>query len=467
MKLSRLLQAVGLGGPEEAEITDLTCDSRHVKQGSLYAALEGVRADGRQFISSAVEQGASAILCRGKVEAPVPVISVPEPRETLGLLAAEFYGRPAERMTVIAVTGTKGKTTTAHMLREILMAWGCKTGVIGTLGAFVDREQIAPAGNTTPEPIALHRLLRQMADRGCTHVVIEASSQAVKLHRLSGLTFDVGVFLNLSPDHIGPGEHEDFEEYRRCKAGVLERCRCVVGNGGDPHWPFMAAHIPERTPRYVFEAANCLPGQDLGIKLELPGREPYQIPLPGIFNGQNALAALVTAEWLGAPDHAIREGLARTRVPGRCMVYPAPASYGVVIDYAHNGASFRAFFAALREQRPNRIIAVFGAGGDRPPIRRQDLGRAAVEGADFAVLTEDNPRSESAEEICAQIARAMPDLPHVIIPDRREAIQYALDLAQPGDVVALLGKGHEEDIENNGVKRHFSEWEVLDEYFGQ
>ena len=467
MKLSRLLQAVGLECPEETEITDLTCDSRCVKEGILYAALEGVYADGRKFVASAVEQGAAAILCRGEVEAPVPVISVPEPRETLGLLAAEFFDRPAERLTVIAVTGTKGKTTTAHMLREILMAWGCKTGMIGTLGAFVDLERISSTGNTTPEPIALHRLLRQMADRECTHVVMEASSQAVKLHRLSGLTFDVGVFLNLSPDHIGPGEHENFEEYRLCKAEVLERCRCVVGNGGDSHWPFMAAHIPEGVPRYIFENTSCHPRQGLGIKLELPGREPYQIPLPGTFNGQNAMAALVTAELLGASDHAIREGLSRTRVPGRCMVYPAPAPYGVVIDYAHNGVSFRALFAALREQRPNRIIAVFGAGGDRPPMRRWDLGRAAAEGSDFAVLTEDNPRSESAEEICAQIARAMPDLPYVIIPNRREAIRYALDLAQPGDVVALLGKGHEECIEANGVKRHFSEWEVLDEYFGR
>jgi len=178
------------------------------------------------------------------------------------------------------------------------------------------------------------------------------------------------------------------------------------------------------------------------------------------------MAAIVTARAMDIPDGAIRAGLAKTRVPGRCMVYPAGEDYGVLVDYAHNGASFKALFSALRERKPNHIIAVFGAGGDRPPMRRRDLARAAARGADYAVITEDNPRSEPVEQICAQISAAMPDLPHAVILDRREAIRYALDIAEPGDIVALLGKGHEEYIEINGVRRHFSEWEVLQEYFG-
>ena len=466
MELSRLLQAVGLDCPKEAEITAITCDSRCVEKGSLFAALEGARVDGRRYIPMAVERGAAAILCRGEVSAEVPVISAQEPRKVLGRIAAEFYGRPAERMTMIAVTGTKGKTTTTHMLREILLAAGHKTGLIGTLGAFSGREKLTDTENTTPEPVALHRSLRQMKEDGCTHVVMEASSQAMKLWRLEGLTFDVGVFLNLSPDHIGPGEHENVWNYRHCKARLFQQCRHVVGNGADPTWPFMAGHIPDGVPAYTFGEERCRPGPGLTTVLELPGRKPYEISLPGAFNGQNAMAALVTAELLEVPDDAIRQGLANTRVPGRCMVYPAKAPFGVVIDYAHNGASFRALFSALREQKPGRIIAVFGAGGDRPPMRRRELARAAAEGADYAVITEDNPRSESVEDICFQIALELQGLPHVVIPDRREAIRYALDLAREGDVVALLGKGHEEYIETDGVRRHFSEWQVLEEHFG-
>ncbi len=467
MKLSQLLHATEVECPQDVEITDITCDSRCVRKGSLFAALEGAHTDGKAYIPQAVEQGAAAILCRGGANVGVPVIDIPEPRRILGPMAAEFFGRPGEDMTLVAVTGTKGKTTTTYMLREILMEAGYKAGLIGTLGAFSGREKLANTDNTTPEPIALHRILRQMADDGCTHVVMEASSQAMKLWRLEGLTFDVGVFLNLSPDHVGPGEHESFWEYRHCKAQLLQQCRHVVGNGTDPAWPFMATHVPDGVPAYTFGGEACHPGPGLTTVLELPGREPYQISMPGVFNGQNAMAALVTAEVLGVEDRAVRCGLAKTRVPGRCMLYPAKAPYGVVIDYAHNGASFRALFSALREQKPNRIIAVFGAGGDRPPMRRQELARAAEEGADYAVITEDNPRSEPVEDICFQIALELGGLPHVVIPDRREAIRYALDLAQEGDVVALLGKGHEEYIETNGVRRHFSEWEVLEEYFGR
>lgn len=466
MKLSQLMQAAGLDCPCDTEITALTCRSDRVERGTLFAALEGARADGRAFIPQAVERGAAAILCRGDCAAPVPVLAVEEPRKVLGRMAAEFYGRPAQSMTMIAVTGTKGKTTTTHMLREILLAAGHRTGLIGTLGAFSGRERIAEAENTTPEPVTLHRLLRQMVQDGCTHVVLEASSQAMKLHRLEGICFEAGVFLNLSPDHIGPGEHESFEEYRQCKAQLFRQCRRVVANGADPSWSVLASHIPEGTPVCTFGEARCHPGPGLTTVLELPDRAPYRVPLPGAYSGQDALAALRTAELLAVPEEAIRRGLAGTRVPGRCMVYPAQAPYEVVIDYAHNGASFRALFSALRGQGVKRILAVFGAGGDRPPMRRQELARAAEEGADYAVITEDNPRSESAEDICFQIALELRELPHVVIPDRREAIRYALDLAEPGDVVALLGKGHEEYIEAGGVRRPFSEWRVLEEYFG-
>ncbi len=466
MELSRLLRAAGLPCRQEMEITAVTCHSEAVIPGALFAAIEGTRTDGRTFIPAAVERGAAAVLCCGGADAAVPVIDVPDPRRTLGAMAAEFYGHPADQLTVVAVTGTKGKTTTSHMLREMFLAAGYRTGMIGTLGAFLGREQIAPAVNTTPEAVALQRLLRQMADAGCTHVVMEVSSQAMKLQRAVGVTFEAGVFLNLSPDHIGPGEHEDFWEYRHCKAELFRQCRRVVGNGGDPAWPFMEAHVPSGIPVHTFGQYAVKPGGKLTTLLETPDGQRYTVPMPGGFNAQNAMAAILTGRVLGVPEEAIRKGLANTVVPGRCMVFPAGAPYEVLIDYAHNEASFRALFSALREQKPKRIIAVFGAGGDRPPMRRRDLAHAAAEGADYAVITEDNPRSEAVEDICFQIALELRGLPHVVIPDRREAIRYALDLAEEGDVVALLGKGHEEYIETSGVRRHFSEWEVLEEYFG-
>ena len=211
MKLSRLLTPLGLACPgDDLEITGLTCDSRQVSPGMLFAALSGARADGADYISQALERGAVAILTSGPAIPGVPTLSVPDPRVTLALLAGEFYGHPDRELSLLAVTGTKGKTTTAHMLRDILAAAGYKTGMIGTLGAFVGEEKLAETGNTTPEPVALCALLRRMADGGCTHVVMEVSSQAMKHHRVAGLTFAAGVFLNLSPDHIGPGEHADY-----------------------------------------------------------------------------------------------------------------------------------------------------------------------------------------------------------------------------------------------------------------
>ena len=479
MKLSQLLSILGADCPQDADITALTCDSREVVPGALFVAMQGANTDGRAYISDALERGAAAVVCRPPLPNNVPGAAVDDPRAALALLAAEFYGHPADTLTLIAITGTKGKTTSAHMVRDILTAAGYKTGMIGTLGMYIGREllsdvsQVTP--NTTPEPITLHRTLRRMADAGCTHVVMEASSQAMKLKRVAGITFAAALFLNLSPDHIGPGEHADFDEYRACKAALFRQCRLAVGNSDDPSWPAMAAQVPAGALITTFgfhEAADvrglsAVPGvTPLSTRLTLAGVEPYDVPLPGPFNAADALAAIALCRALGVPDGAVRAGLAQVSVPGRAQRYPAPAPYSVVIDYAHNGASFDAILSALAEHHPQRIILVFGAGGDRPKMRRRDMARAAARWADYAVLTADNPRSEPVAGICADISAALGDFPHETILSREDAIRRALDLAGPGDVVALLGKGHERYIEENGVRRPFSEWAVLDEYFG-
>lgn len=475
MKLSKLLSVLGVQCPQEAEITALTCDSREVIPGALFAALPGCRADGRAHIPEARYRGAAAVVCAPPLPAGVPGAPVDDPRAALALLAAEFYGRPADGLSLIAVTGTKGKTTTAHMIRDILSAAGYKTGMIGTLGAYIGRERLCATANTTPEPITLHRILRQMADAGCAYVVLEASSQAMKLRRLHGLTFAAGVFLNLSPDHIGPGEHAGFDEYRDCKAALFRQCRRAVGNGDDPAWPAMAAQLPPSAPAAAFGfrpgadiralAVEPDPERSLSVRLTVAGAPRYHIPLPGDFNGADALAAVALARALGLNDGAVRAGLAHVTVPGRAQRLRVPAPFEVVIDYAHNGASFDAVLSALRAHHPRRVIAVFGAGGDRPRLRRTDMARSAVRWADCAVVTTDNPRSERPEDICAHISAALGRFPHETVLDRRAAIFRALELAGPGDVVALLGKGHEEYIEEKGVRRPFSEQAVVAEYF--
>ena len=476
MKLSQLLSAIGTDCSREADITALTCDSREVVPGALFVAVEGAKQDGRTCIPDALARGAAAVVCRPPLPEGIPGAAVDEPRTALALLAAEFYGHPARDLSLIAVTGTKGKTTTAHMLREIFTAAGYKTGMIGTLGAYIGRKLLTDSPNTTPEPIALHRTLRQMADNRCTHVVMEVSSQAMKLHRVDGLSFDAALFLNLTPDHIGGAEHADFDEYRSCKAALFRQCRLAVGNADDPSWPAMAVQVSPgvsvRTFGFGNEAqvrkldAEPDPARPFAVRLTVEGAAPYCVPMPGIFNAADALAAVALSRAMGLDDGAIRAGLAHVSVPGRAQLVPVPAPYTVIIDYAHNGDSFRALMETLRTYHPRRIITVFGAGGDRPKIRRTDLGRAAARWADHDVLTTDNPRSERAEDICADIAAAIDGaIPVETVPDRREAIFQALDLAGPGDVVALLGKGHEGYIEENGVRRPFSEQDVVAEYF--
>ena len=429
MKLSQLLSALGGSCAQDPEIRQLTCDSREAAPGALFAALPGHRADGRAHIPEALYRGAAAVVCAPPLPQGVPGAAVDDPRAALALLAAQFYGRPGDDLSLIAVTGTKGKTTTAHMIRDILSAAGYKTGMIGTLGAYIGREKLSDSPNTTPEPIALHRTLRQMADAGCAYVVLEASSQAMKLQRLHGLTFDAGVFLDLSPDHIGPGEHADLEEYRACKAALFRQCRRAVGNMDDPAWPTMAAQLPKGAPASTFgfhPAADVRalaiepdPDRPLALRLTAAGAPRYHIPQPGRFNGLDA----------------------------------------------QNGASFDALLSALAEHHPRRILAVFGAGGDRPKLRRADMARSAARWADYAVVTTDNPRSERPADICGQISAALGDFPHEVVPDRRAAIFRALELARPGDVVALLGKGHEEHIEEQGVRRPWSEVEAVQAYF--
>ena len=478
MKLAPLLAVLGHSCDQDVDISSLSCDSRTVTPGALFVAIPGEHADGTQYIPQAVDRGAAAVVSPVSLPCSVPLFVVEEPRDALAHLAAAFYGHPAKSLALIGITGTKGKTTTAHMVRDILLAAGHTAGMIGTMGAYIGRDKWADCPNTTPDPLLLHQLLSDMVAQGCTHVVMEVSSQAMKHHRVAGLTFAAGVFLNLSPDHIGPGEHADYAEYAACKAAFFAQCAGAVGNGEDMAWPQMAAQLPPEAPVATFgfsptcgvQGVTVAPIEApsaLGSRFTVAGCDtPYTIPLPGRHHVQDALAAVAVCRQLGLPEEAIRQGLEGAAVPGRAQVFPNHRGIRVVVDYAHNAASFRAILSCLHCYPHGNIIVVFGAGGNRPPMRRLDMAQVAAELADCAIVTTDNPRWEPVEDICRSITQALGrQIPWEVIYDRREAIFRALDLAQPGDMVALLGKGHEGYIETCGLRLPFSEWAVLEEYF--
>lgn len=480
MKLSQLL--VGLdcrvsGG--DPEIAAVVCDSRKVTPGCLFVALPGARADGHRFVPAAVAAGAAAVVVEHPVEgadSAAAVVHAPHARRALALISSAFYGHPAERLTLIGVTGTKGKTTTTHILKAMLEAAGHKTAMVGTVGYFIGEKKVADTLNTTPESLELHRFFAQAAEAGCTHAVMEVSSQALKLDRTYGLDFDLALFLNLSPDHIGGAEHKDFAEYLSCKAMLFRQCRAAVGGVDDPHFGEIFAGCTAPVTTFGFGPGADVQGGEvrplrrnglLGSTFTISGyAQAVEFAMPGEFNAADALAAAAAARVLGLPEEAVRRGLLSATVRGRTEVYPHPGDFIVLIDYAHNDVSFASLLSTLKKYDHRRLIVVFGAGGDRPKMRRTDMAREAAKYADFAVITADNPRSERVEDICADITAALAgSIPSVEVYDREEAICYALDMARSGDIVALLGKGHEEYIEVNGVRSHFSEKEVLDAWF--
>ena len=381
-------------------------------------------------------------------------------------------------MTLVGITGTKGKTTTAHLLAAILQADGRRVGLIGTNGACWPGHR-HDLNHTTPESCDLQALLRRMADDGCDTCIMEVSSLGMKADRTAGIAFDTGVFTNLSPDHIGPGEHADFAEYLYWKSALFRQCRAGVFNNDDPYvGKIMAGCTCQMITYGITHPADVRAGADftllrtggrLGAAFTVDG-VPYTVGMPGAFSVQNALAALTAARQLGAGENAIRQGMARAVVRGRVEPVPLDAPFTVLIDYAHNEAAAESLLRTLRAYKPARLIAVFGCGGDRSRLRRFGMGSVCARLADFCVITEDNSRTEPVEQILADIRAGLrlgcPATPFAEIPDRRQAIYYALDHAQPGDIIAILGKGHETTIERSGVKEPFVEREIVEEYWG-
>ena len=481
MKLSKLLEKVEcicVNGDVETEITSIEYDSRKVQAGSIFVCLKGFQSDGHKFAQMAVEKGAAALLVEDlpDFDTDAVVVQVEDSRRALAYMSAAWFDYPARNMTVIGLTGTKGKTTTSFMMKKILEQAGHKVGLIGTTGAYIDQKKIETK-NTTPESFELHSLFSQMVQDGCDAVVMEASSQGFKLERTAGVEFDYGAFLNISPDHISPGEHESFEEYLNCKKMLFDQTKRAVVNIDAEHWQEVTADAKDLTTISVKQQADLYaenieniwkPGL-LGSSFTVQGSFKGQITLsmPGVFNVENALISMAIAGLMGISFETVAEALRSVTVKGRAQVLPVPASMGTfIIDYAHNALSMESILHMLSSYQPGRLICLFGGGGNRPKQRRYDMGLIAGKYADLTIITTDNPRFESPQDINEHIIEGLNvhEGEYKIIMDRAEAIRYLMEHCGPKDLVVLIGKGHEEYQDIRGVKYYFSEEKVVLDY---
>ena len=478
--LEKLEYAV-LSGDDSIEIRHLVNDSRKVEKGDVFVCIKGAGFDGHKFIEDVASKGASAVIVMDEIVAPVgvTVIRVEDTRYALACMSAAYFGYPAEKLTTIGITGTKGKTTTTYMVRQVLESVGIKTGLIGTIETIIGDEMI-PAKNTTPESFVVQETFAKMVEQGCECVVMEVSSQGLMLHRVAGFTFDYGIFTNIEPDHIGPNEHKDFNDYLRCKSMLLKQCKHGIINmdadyiddileghtcdietyGVDGNYDFKASDIR------LFTKPGCLcVSYDLSGKMNFP----VEIHVPGNFSVYNSLCAIAICSHFTDDIDAMKQALLDVRVKGRVEIIPVSHRFTLMIDYAHNAMSLESLLTSLKEYQPKRLVTVFGCGGNRSRDRRFEMGEVSSKLADFTIVTSDNPRFEEPMDIINDILVGVKkaDGEYVTVPDRKDAIRYAILNAQDGDVIVLAGKGHEDYQEIKGVKHPMDERVLINEIINE
>ena len=477
MRLNQLLAGVALTERRagDVECSGICYDTRTMVPGCLFVALPGYKTDGHKYIAQALEQGAAAVLCQHPPEGEGPWLVTPDARAALAAVSANWFGHPARDLTLLAVTGTNGKTTTTYLLKAMLEGvLGARVGLIGTNQNMVG-EEVLPAHRTTPESYEVQQLLREMADAGCTHVVMEASSHALVLHRLDGLRFRAGIFTNLTQDHLD--FHGTMEAYRDAKGLLFRQSDTAVLNLDDEAGRYFARTVA--VPRLTYSERRD--EADLTAKnLRLfPDRVEFEavaegaisrvrLPIPGGFTVYNALGVLTCGLALGLPLADCADALAKAPgVKGRIEVVPVPADFAVIIDYAHTPDALENILTAVRDFTAGRVICLFGCGGDRDRTKRPQMGAIAGSLADVAVVTSDNPRTEEPEAIIRDILPGLEGTAAEVVvePDRRAAIRRALSLAKPGDTVVLAGKGHETYQEVGTQVLHLDEREEVAAYF--
>lgn len=470
-----------ISGSEDTVITSVTSDSRKTKAGSLFVCITGAKSDGHSFIPDCVKNGVSCLvisknpedLWQGNIPEDVCIIRTPDTRVALAEISAAWFDHPADKLTTIGITGTKGKTTTTYLVRSILEHAGRRCGLIGTIETIIGDEHIH-ALNTTPESYVIQESFARMVEAGLDTVVMEVSSQGLMLHRTDGFVFDIGIFTNLEPDHIGPDEHRDLDDYIHCKSLLFRQCRLGIFNRDDSHLDrILEGHTCEVRTYGIEEPSDIRatgislinrPGEFLGVEFDTSGdiNAHFEIPNPGIFSVYNALSAISICRALGISPDIMQSGLKGTHIKGRVERVHVPGPFTLLIDYAHNAMALESILTTLRAYEPKRLVCLFGCGGNRARSRRFEMGEVSGNLADFTIITSDNPRNEEPLDIIADIRTGIDKTggAFVEIPDRKEAIRYAIKNALPGDIIVLAGKGHEDYQEIRG-KRYPMDERVL------
>ena len=478
MNLKKILlgiEGIKAKGKIEREVSSIENDSRNVKENSMFFAIKGFSTDGTQYIEKAIENGAKVILVDEefdiksvKIPSDVTLIVVPDARYAMAICSCNFYDNPSKKIKLIGVTGTKGKTTTTYMMKEMFQNQGYKTGLIGTIAMYSGDKKLKDSDRTTPESIELQKVLAQMVDDGCKIVVMEVSSQSLKLNRVAGCEFYIGVFTNFSEDHISPKEHPNMEDYFNSKLKLIKMCKYGFVNADD----LQVAKIPKLLPDKDIEtygidnSANLL-AKDITItnayvdfKVKIGEKnERVKVGIPGRFSVYNSLAAISVAMKMGCDAEKIKESLVDVKVPGRSELVANDKELTIMIDYAHSPESLENILNAVKSYTRGRVISVFGCGGDRDTGKRPIMGEISGRIADFTIITSDNPRTEEPQEIVNEVEEGIKKTKgkYVCIVDRIEAIKYAIDMAGKKDLILLAGKGHEPYQEINGVKYPFDE----------
>lgn len=478
MKLLKLLEHLDfeiINGNTETEVLGLTSDSRKVEKDSAFVCIIGAVTDGHSYLKEVIQKGASTVIVQdtdmlaehlSAIEFPpcLSIIKVKDSRYAYALMSAAFFDYPAKKMVTIGITGTKGKTTTTYMVKNVLDACGIQAGLIGTIETIIG-ENRKSACNTTPESYEIHESFHKMVEAGCKAVVMEVSSQGLMLHRTAGIVFDIGVFTNLEPDHIGPNEHESFEQYLQCKAMLFQQSKVGIVNGDDEHVDAILKNATCTVERYGFSEKADIRATDVEL-LHEPGKigTVYKVTglsnldiklhLPGKFSVYNSLCAVAVTRHFNIDDDILKKALLDVKVKGRIEMIPVSDKFTLMIDYAHNAMSLESILKTLKEYHPHRLVSLFGCGGNRSKLRRYEMGEVSGNIADLTVITSDNPRFEEPEEIINDIKTGISKTSgkYIAITDRKQAIKYVIENGEPGDIIVLAGKGHEDYQEIKGVK---------------
>ena len=486
MKLANILvgiEGLKLRGELDTEITGIESNSLKIKEGNLFIAIKGFSTDGHEYVEKAIENGAIAVMLDTKFDIKslnIPketiVILAEDTRKASGIIACNFYGNPTKKMKLIGVTGTKGKTTTTFMIKEILEKAGKKVGLVGTIATYINGKKYKESDRTTPDALELQYLFSEMLKSGVEYAVMEVSSQSLKLNRVIGCEFDLAVFTNFSKDHISANEHPDMEDYFNSKLELFKMCKNAIVNIDDLQVSKMPKLFPESNivTYGIDNHANML-ARDITVtnmfvdfRAKINGKnERIKVGIPGRFSVYNSLAAIGVAEKFGVDTEAIKQALLEVRVPGRSELVDNNLEIPVMIDYAHSPESLQNILSAVKSYTRGMVISVFGCGGDRDSSKRPIMGEISGKIADYTIITSDNPRTEVPEEIVNQIEVGIKKTKgkYEVIVDRKEAMEKAIKMATKRDIVVLAGKGHETYQEINHVKHDFNERVIVKEIF--